>query len=296
MKTFAGAIASLMLTTAVSADDKVPPKPDEATVKAWTSRGVTFTWFHISDNGHTHFENQSPLYGYKTLAPAFAYTSNDATKLDLANLPAPKVPFAVRFWNVKTGLAAAMKGLTGVKNLTGLSINECVLSAKEWQAVGDFKDLTVLDLSGGYNNVTRPPEAVLKGLKDVKGLERLTIHSMTLSDAGVKDLAELKSLKHLTATNTGLTDARLKNLTGLTNLEELDLAFTPVSDAGVATLKEFKNLTVLGLSSTPITDACVKDLASLSKLQTLRAFNTKLTKEGRETLKKSLPNCTIAER
>ncbi|AMV27846.1 Leucine Rich repeats (2 copies) [Gemmata sp. SH-PL17] len=281
-------------STAVAQEQKEPPKLDEATIKAWADQGAKLEWLSIVD-GQLRYDSRPPARATQLL-PVFAYSGKgDVGATDFTKLPVPQIPFGVRLFNEKKGVGAALKNLAGVKNLSGLAVSECVATEKEWQALGAFKQLTLLDVSGGYQRDTRPPESVLKLLKDCKALETLAIHGMRLTEAGVKNLTELKQVRRLVASGTGLSDALLKELKSMERLEELDLSFTAVTDMGVTVLKDFKALKVLSLASTKITDTCVKDLDQFSKLKVLNVFNTKVSKTGLDALRKALPNCTIKD-
>jgi hypothetical protein len=289
-----GAACSVTASIAVSQEKKNPPKPDDATIKGWADQGANLEWLSIVD-GRLRYDSR-PLAGATHLLPVFVYSGKgDLGAIDFAKLPAPQVPFGVRLFNGKKGLDSALKSLAGVKNLSGLSVFECAVTEKEWQALGGLKQLSLLDLSGGYQRDTRPPESALKLLKECKTLDTLAIHGMPLTGAGVKSLTELQQVRRLVASNTALTDALLKELKGMERLEELDLSFDPVTDIGVAILKDFKNLTVLNLASTKITDNSLKDLGHVSKLKVLTLFNTKVSKTGLDALRKALPDCTIKD-
>ncbi|MCX5654840.1 MAG: hypothetical protein NTY65_09365 [Planctomycetota bacterium] len=59
---------------------------------------------------------------------------------------------------------------------------------------------------------TKVTDADLKGMKELKGLQRLLLGDTTITDAGLKDLKELKGLKNLGLAKTQITDAGLKDL------------------------------------------------------------------------------------
>ena len=285
-----GAVCTLP-TSRAAAQEKSPPKPDGATIKAWTDQGFSLEWLSIVD-GRLRYDSR-PRQGAERPLPVFEYSKNDMGAIDFAKLPAPQVPFGVRLSNGKKGLGATLKGLAGVKNLSGVCVFDCAATEKDWQALEGLKQLTVLDLWGGYQSGTRPPESVLKLLGGYKSLDTLAIHGMRLTEVGVKSLTELKHVRRLVASDTALTDTFLKELKALEDLGDLNLSFTRVTDAGVAVLKDFKNLTALNLASTAITDNCLNDLGQCPKLKVLTVFNTKVTKDGLDKLRKALPDCTI---
>src|SRR5215470_7339694 len=80
-----------------------------------------------------------------------------------------------------------------------------------------------------------------------------------LTDAGLKGLKDLKSLQTLSLIRTAVTDAGLKKLKEFKSLRELDPSGTQVTDAGLKELKELKGLKTLGLGR-KITDKGLKEL------------------------------------
>jgi internalin A len=266
-----------------SDDPKQPPKPDDATVKAWVAAGAEFSWFRQRD-GNLYVHN-SPDAGSTALLPVFRFTDSNLGKIDFKTLPEPKVPYGIQFSGARKGFQTALESVAGRKNLAGLGIWECELTTIDLKVLAGFPQLTVLQMHGGYNGSTLIPEAALKSLKEFKRLAALEIHGMRLTDAGVQDLADLKPVRWLTASYTGLTDAHLKTLAGLPNLEALDLAFNPkITDAAFIELKGFGKLTTLRLNSTNISDAGLEAVKDLPKLEVLYLWHPKITDAGLDNL------------
>jgi hypothetical protein len=86
----------------------------------------------------------------------------------------------------------------------------------------------------------------------------------------MKHLLKLKDLRYLNFDHSRITDAGIGQLLPLSDkLESLDIRHTVVSDDGIANLKLLPRLTLLRLS------------------------DCKISAEGVETIRKSLPNCRL---
>ena len=88
------------------------------------------------------------------------------------------------------------------------------------------------------------------------------------TDAILKELKNLKDLQKLSLRGTKITNAGLKDLKELPQLTTLDVGFTKISDAGLKELKELKELNTLFLFNTKVTAAGVGELKkALPKLE-----------------------------
>jgi hypothetical protein len=127
--------------------------------------------------------------------------------------------------------------------------NEQATVAKMWASVEDFKPL------GGekLQSCLRSSGWVLNRVTFIMLPEPTT-------DADLIHLKELQGLQMLSLRETQVTDAGLVHLKGIAGLQLLDLASTNVTDAGLVHLKELKALHWLNLPGTKVTTAGVKDL------------------------------------
>lgn len=87
-------------------------------------------------------------------------------------------------------------------------------------------------------------------MKDLRGLQNLTVLSIThcrVGDAGVSELKAFPKLVELNLIGTRITEASLKDLAELRELTRLDLRNTRACGAGLAELKACKNLSILNI-------------------------------------------------
>jgi hypothetical protein len=174
-----------------------------------------------------------------------------------------------------------LKGLTRVRvlNLGATAVTDAGLeSLKNWAK------LRVLLLEATNVNGTG-----LAHLKASKGLAVLYLQGCPITDEGLAQVAGFPTLAelYLDGKDVPLTDAGLAALEGMKNLQQLRLA-GKLTDAGLVHLKGLPRLRNLFLDNLPITDVGLEHLNGL-KLGIVSLQNTKVTKEGEEKFRKSLP-------
>jgi Leucine-rich repeat (LRR) protein len=126
--------------------------------------------------------------------------------------------------------------------------------------------LTSLALPSGF------PEQGLQYVAALEKLESLSIHGTTFSEnaAGLRRIKELKGLQDLTLKTTNITDEGLAHLAELTQLRRLDLRSNHrITDAGIVHLADLDRLEWLDVSELALTDVALSHLGGLSNLQTL---------------------------
>ena len=142
------------------------------------------------------------------------------------------------------------------EKVTELSVPGANLRTPAYEAIGECKNLTWLDLS--RNGVSLKQLEKLKdcqkidqliltecrfGSDSLNGLEFFpTLSDVDLSGSSVQDphlqsFRKLSSLKTLRLTATGISDAGLMLLAAVPHLEEVDVSRSRVTDAGIANLK-----------------------------------------------------------
>jgi len=125
---------------------------------------------------------------------------------------------------------------------------------------------------------------------NLTGVQSLHIGSrrkgvVQVTDAGLAHLKDLKGLQSLTLFNTPVTDAGMTHLKGLTGLRDLSLSCCKVTDAGLENLKDLVMLQTLNLDGTQVTGVGLKHLKGLTGLQNLNFHDSNLSDEGMEGLK-----------
>jgi hypothetical protein len=136
-------------------------------------------------------------------------------------------------------------------------------------------------------------EGGLEPLRELTGLEILTIVAPEVTDADLEHLRELTSLEKLSLWNTQMTDGGLEQLKPLTRLDTLHLCSTQLTDAGLVDLKELANLQTLCLRRTEVTDDGLEHLKGLASLRYIDLGRTHVTNKGVEKLQQALPECEI---
>jgi len=136
-------------------------------------------------------------------------------------------------------------------------------------------------------------DATLAHLQGLHGLQWLYLSRTQVTDAGLAHLKELRGLQTLNLRFTKLTDLGLAHLKELKGLKTLDLRRTNVTDAGLAHLEELRGLQCLDLSETRVTDAGLAHLKDLKGLRKLYLGGPRVTDAGLAELKKWLPNVKI---
>lgn len=143
----------------------------------------------------------------------------------------------------------ALKG----SQFPALSTKELVLArsrliAASWQAIGQFKQLTWLDLSSS-NAVA----ADLKWLKELSRLERLSLELVDIDRELITEISKLPRLKELDLSGCKLADEMLVPLKHCTQLETLWLSGNAgITSTGIAELAKLPKLKFVALDDTSV--------------------------------------------
>ena len=148
------------------------------------------------------------------------------------------------------------RGFVQPEKVTELSVPGANLRTLAYEAIGECKNLTWLDISRNAVGLKQ-----LEKLRECKKIDQLimtecrftsnslygleyfpTLNDVDLSGSSVQDaqlasFRKLGALKTLRLTATGISDAGLLLLANVPNLEEVDVARTRVTDAGIASLR-----------------------------------------------------------
>jgi uncharacterized protein (TIGR03067 family) len=158
---------------------------------------------------------------------------------------------------------------------------------------------------------------VLKHVRNLPRLERLTLREVKTSNAGLEHLSGLPQLRGLVIDRAPIDDDGLKHLKGLTGLKWLVLDGTRVGGNGLAHLKDsgqlrelylrnseihagftkhlklFPNLRFLDVALTTTGDGELKLLPPLPRLERLLLNKTRVTDSGVRSLQEARPRLAI---
>jgi hypothetical protein len=149
----------------------------------------------------------------------------------------------------------------------------------------------VIEINLADADATRSTLALLPKFPALVDLNCSGVHA---AGSAFDPLKELKGLETLTLKQTQFADGQVADLTGMTALKDLSLSgCTGITDDGVKQLAKLGALEQLDLNHTNVTDAGLEALQSLKKLKNLRIQHTKATAAGVAALKKALPDLTI---
>ncbi len=87
-----------------------------------------------------------------------------------------------------------------------------------------------------HSRPTQLSDELLRGLGEMKQLERLGLDNSSFDDQGLAYIRNLRQLKELYLGRTEVSDAGLGDIRGMTELRWLRLEHTRVTDAGVQEL------------------------------------------------------------
>lgn len=155
------------------------------------------------------------------------------------------------------------ESLTPFVNLRKLNLDYSTFSDEGMRYLTGMKELTHLSLRD-----TLITDAGLQYLSGLTNLEYLDLYGGKITDRGVKALAGLKKLKKLNLLGSSITDESAEILAGLPNLEELNLYRSQITNAGLAKLRNLRQLQSLDLRYTRVTRGGVDEFrAALPKCE-----------------------------
>lgn len=169
------------------------------------------------------------------------------------------------------------------------------VTARGLEQIGSMrglKELTIIPSS-------RFGDAELASLRDLEGLERLSIDSRLrpdhdvghIGDDGVAHLRDLKNLRALTILGSRIGNEGLRHLSSLGRLERLELEGynLEITDEGMPHLGNLPKLGVLGLGAARVTDAGLVPLKRLKGLRSLSIAGSGITEAGFQDLREAVP-------
>ncbi len=176
-------------------------------------------------------------------------------------------------------------------NFEDLFLHSPANGEKIGEELAVLKDIPALQIL--YLPRTRVANAALAHLQAVPALRVLHLEDASVSDKGLVHLGKIKGLEILDLERTKITDAGLVHLKSLRTLKTLRLNGTTIGDGGVRHLVDLPNLLLLDLSRTQVTNDVLACLRSMPTLKEVCLDDSKVTKEGAEAIKKTLPGVKI---
>ncbi len=170
------------------------------------------------------------------------------------------------------------------------------------QTMSSLRDLPGLErLSIDYMACTDASMTHLRGLKRLRELSITAFQFISwrsdaqprITDEGLRHLSGLRSLERLDIQSPVITDVGVENLKGLTQLRSLAFYSPKITDAGLAHLNGLSRLEYLELSGSQVTDAGLGQLKGLAQLRYVYLYGTKVTDQGVKDLRQALPGCEI---
>lgn len=132
---------------------------------------------------------------------------------------------------------------------------------------------------------------------DTKNSRPVTQFRIENSELGAQPILQLvramPELELLSVYNSLAGDALLEGLSNCDKLTFLVVRGGRLSDNGLAHLKNIPKLQEIEFHAQTFTDAAVVHLSELRQLKSLYMEESRLTDEGRQTLKKALPKCRL---
>lgn len=159
---------------------------------------------------------------------------------------------------------------------------------------------TVLALGGGFRKddtfgTTKLITTASDMPNDSFDLTCIVLDNKRLTDEALKPFEGLcQELRALGLANNRITDTGAAYFAAAKYLTHLYLYNNSgVTDAGIARFKDCNELLDVGFGGTALTDEGLKTIAGWSQLQRVTVTNTRVTKEGVESLHRALPGCKI---
>jgi Leucine-rich repeat (LRR) protein len=183
--------------------------------------------------------------------------------------------------------------LAGKKELTELLLEQTGVSAEDLTGMRAMPRLARLHLNGPKTIVT---DAGAKTIASTfSGLTALRIDAKDLTITGFSELAGIKNLSDITVVGASRLDAEwLTALSRIKGLSKLSLPGSAIKDSDVPNLEPLKDtLQELHLENTRLSDAAIPALGKLKSLRILTISGTDITKDGADSLRKSLHGCEI---
>jgi len=208
--------------------------------------------------------------------------------------------------------------LDRLSSLTNLDVWSMHLSASTCKAIGNLsslKRLTLQDISiakGGFSyfsklanleslvlnfsaNESLSSELNLQSLFGLTSLRRLYLKNVPMKNDALIHFKSLPHLEYLELKDIDVDDGALEHIAELNSLEELLLIRTKITGNVPNRFERLLNLRGLALIGPTFTDDTLKHLYPMKNLQKIIIRESKVSDEGKESLKLALPSIQIID-
>lgn len=177
------------------------------------------------------------------------------------------------FWSRTQITDSGMAQLAKLPQLQILHLDWCNITdagMHQIRSLANLRGLTVVSALPHTTSFNRVTDKTCEYLKELSGLERLSLMNCDISSAGLAHLAGLTNLEALNlGANPMVGSEGLKHLVSLVRLKTLYLFDTGVTDGGMEFVTKLERLELLDLSGTSVSDEGLAHLKNLSRLQSL---------------------------
>lgn len=194
--------------------------------------------------------------------------------------------------------AAQLRNIEHLTGLKTLAVGRCDLT-DSW--LRSFKGLTNLDtlLLGS----TKFTDAGLSTFAGLERLERLGLVGTKITHRGIRKLTSSSALEQIFLSTYAITPSMVEVLKGIPSLRRLKItansavngeSYGPASPETILLVKNLPQLEILTLDGKLHDDSLIEPLSQLLFLREIEFRNASTTAEGRNELRRRLPNCTIS--
>jgi hypothetical protein len=154
---------------------------------------------------------------------------------------------------------------------------------RSWIGDDYFDDITYVSVRHGGD------DDLLRRIADLRGLTRLDVHGLLVTDEGLVPIAQLPKLEILAVFTQEVTDDGMRILARAPALRKLVIRAPKVTDQGVMAICQLGDLEGLHLHDTQITEVGLKAIGTLGNLQNLGISDVGVTEtNNRQTINDGL--------
>ena len=150
------------------------------------------------------------------------------------------------------------RGIADPEKLTELSVPGAKLRTLAYEAIGECKNLTWLDLSRNGVSLNQ-----MEKLRDCQKIDQLILTECRFSSNSLRGLEFFPTLNDVDLSGSSVNDDHLASFRNLSSLKMLRLTATAISDVGLMRLAAVPNLEEIDVSRTRVTDAGVANFRAI---------------------------------